>query len=115
MLKAHHPKHHRRPRYLQTLLLLVVAAYLGAEQSTPLPRATPRTPRMHAPAWADTHHVLLPRQRSGTGICRINHGTPRQQLTTRCAEHDLVRSGSGAVQVMVQYECHRTRRWVTES
>jgi len=49
MLKAHHPKHHRRPRYLQTLLLLFVAAYLGVQEPTPLPRATPRTSAVACP------------------------------------------------------------------
>ena len=46
MLKAHHHnKHPRRPRYLQVLLLLLVAAYLGANVRRPPPwsHSAPRT------------------------------------------------------------------------
>ena len=67
MLRApHHPKHHRRPRYLPTLLLLFVAAYLGADTRRPI------VPRPSSPAY----RALLPRLKA--------RPWPTQQLTAAC-------------------------------
>ena len=60
MLKAHHPKHHRRPRYLQTLLLLCIAAYLSAEQPTPLPPCDPAYEHMLFTQYEVTLNHALP-------------------------------------------------------
>ena len=51
MLKAHHPKNTRKPRYLHIVFFLLVAAYLGADQTTPSP-VPPRVPAYaRLPKW----------------------------------------------------------------
>ena len=109
MLKAHQPKHTRKPRYLHILFCLLLAAYFGAKRPTPLPVPS-RVYAYACLARGVIHHVLFLCQSFGTGICPEQCQTPQQQLTTRFAEHGLALLGSGVVLTMVPFDCHPTQR-----